>query len=104
MQDAHNRDPIVVNEIKEEIGRRRRPAAQADRQFVPRPTHFRLQKQRSRVGMDLIEQPVGGLDAVLGDEKPSLEQIVFRAGGISNLAHAVVTPVVVLPVLPGPVA
>ena len=99
MQDARKRDPIVVNEIKEDIGRRRRPVAQADRQFVPSPAHFRLQKQRLRIGLDLIEQPVGGLDAILGDEKPSLEQIVFRTGGTSNLAHAVTSPVAVLPVL-----
>lgn len=101
VQDARNCDPIVLNEIKQDVGRGRRPTAQADRQFVPSPAHFRLQEQRSRLGLDLIEQPVGGLDAVLGDEKPSLEQIVFRAGGISNLAHAVATPVAVLPVLPG---
>ena len=104
VQDACNRDSIVVNEIKEEIGRRRRPAAQADRQFVPSPTHFRLQKQRSRIGLDLIEQLVGGHDAVLGDEKPSLEQIVFRTGGMANLAHVVTTSVAVRPVLPGRVA
>ncbi len=54
--------------------------------------------------MDLIEQGVCGLDAVLGDEQPSLEQIVFRTGGTPNLAHAVATPVADLPVLPGRVA
>ena len=104
VQDARNRDPLVVNEIKEEIRRRRRPAAQASRQFVPSPAHFRLQKQRSRIGLDLIEQLIGGLDAVLGDEKPSLEQIVFRTGGMSNRAHAITTPVAVRPVLLGRVA
>ena len=45
-----------------------------------------------------------GLDAVLGDEKPSLEQIAFRTGGMSKLAHAVATPVAELPVWPGRVA
>ncbi len=104
VQDACNRNPVVINEIKEEIGRRRRPAAQADRQFVPSPTHFRLQKQRSRIGLDLIEQLVGGHDAVFGDEKPSLEQIVFRTGGMAKLAHVVTTSVAVRPVLPGRVA
>ena len=104
VQDARNRDPLAVNEIKKDVGRRRRPTAQADRQFVPSPAHFRLQKQRSRIGLDLIEQLIGGLDAVLGDEKPSLEQIVFRTGGMSNLAHAVATPAAELPVLPGRVA
>ena len=53
------------------------------------------------IGNSYPEFPDSGLDTVLGDEKPSLEQIVFRAGGISNLAHAVATPVAVLPVLPG---
>ena len=104
MEDARNGDPIVLDEIKQDIGRRRRPTAQADRQFVPSPAHFRLQKQRSRIGLDLIEQLIGGLDAVLGDEKPSLEQIVFRTGGMSNRAHAITTPVAVRPVLPGRVA
>ena len=104
VQDARNRDPLVVNEIKEEIRRRRRSAAKASRQFVPSPAHFRLQKQRSRIGLDLIEQLIGGLDAVLGDEKPSLEQIVFRTGGMSNRAHAITTPVAVRPVLLGRVA
>ena len=104
VQDARNRDPLAVNEIKEEIRRRRRPTAQPDRQFVPSPAHFRLQEQCSRIVSDLIEQAVGGLDAVLGDEQPSLEQIVFRTGGMSNLAHAVATPAAELPVLPGRVA
>lgn len=48
--------------------------------------------------------PVCGLDAVLGDEKPSVEQIVFRTGGMSNLAHAVAMRVAVLTALPGRVA
>ena len=104
VEDARNGDPIVLNEIKQDVGRRRRPTAQADCQFVPSPAHFRLQEQRSRIGLDLIEQAVGGLDAVLGDEQPSLEQIVFRTGGMSNLAHAVATPAAELPVLPGRVA
>jgi len=55
VQDARNGDPIVLNEIKQNVGRRRRPTAQANRQFVPRPAHFRLQEQRSQIASDLIE-------------------------------------------------
>lgn len=98
-EGAHSARPGRTGDLDHQ-----RPAAQADRQFVPSPTHFRLLKQRSRIGLDLIEQLVGGHDAVFGDEKPGLEQIVFRTGGMAKLAHVVTTSVAVRPVLPGRVA
>jgi hypothetical protein len=68
------------------------------------PANFPLHQQRARLGFDLIAQPVGGVDAVLGDVQPGLEQIVFRTGGMSNRSRSATTRAVVRPMLPGRVA
>jgi hypothetical protein len=47
-----------------------------------------LHQQRARLGVDPVEEPVDCVDAVFGDIQPGFQQIVFRAGGMSNISHS----------------
>lgn len=67
VQNARDHDSVGIREVKQNVGRRRRPTAQADGQFVACTAHFWLLKQRARFGVDPIEEAVGRADAFLGD-------------------------------------
>jgi len=108
VQHARNRDSVrdsvCIQEIEQDIGRRCRPTAQACREFVARSAHFRLHQQCARLGFNSVEEPIRCVDAVFGDIQPGFQQIVFRAGGMSNFPHAAAKFAAELRVLPDHVA
>ncbi len=104
MQHARNCDSVRIQKIEQDIGRRCRPTSQACRQFVTRPSHFRLIQQRARLGVNSVEESIRCVDAVFGDIQPGFQQIVFRAGGMSNFSHAAAKSAAAPRVLPDPVA
>ena len=108
VQHARNRDSVrdsvCIQEIEQDIRRRRRPTTPACRQFVARLVHFRLHQQRVRLGVNSVEEAIRCLDAVFGDIQPGFQQIVFRAGGMSNFSHAAAKSAAALRVLPDHVA